>query len=105
MHRPAVFIADLAGRQPTAQHPPVGAVGQREVSGDVGAWSGKQAGCSAGPVVEYSPLLITDGGLEFLVDGDGRLASHLGVEVAQIGGALAVVEQAVEVEGQGAGDP
>src|SRR5260370_774650 len=57
------------------------------------------------PLVEYLALLIAVGCLEVCVDGDRCLASHLGVEVAQVGGALAVVEKAVEAEGQGAGDP
>ncbi len=36
---------------------------------------------------------------------DRCLASHLGVEVAQVGGALAVVEDAAQSEGKSAGDP
>ena len=105
VHRPAVFVADLTGLQPAAEHPPVGAVCQREVPGDVGAFSRKQAGRAVRPLVQHPPLLITDGGFEFFVDGDGCLASHLGVEVAQIGGALAIAQEAVEVESQGTGDP
>ena len=43
-------------------------------------------------------------GFEFFVDGDGGFAFHLGVEVAQVGGALPVVDHAVERERQGARD-
>jgi len=50
-------------------------------------------------------LLVADGGLELLVDGDGRFTFHLGVEVPQVGGALSVVEKAIEVQGEDAGDP
>jgi hypothetical protein len=49
--------------------------------------------------------LSVDLTLEFGVDGDGGLAVHLVVEVAQIRRALPVVEQAVEGQRAGVGDP
>ena len=56
------------------------------------------------PAVQHPPLLCDDIGLEFLVDGDGCFAFHLGVGVAQVGSALAVVQQAVELQREGTGD-
>ena len=56
-----------------------------------------------GPAGGHSLLLGADLAFEFLVDRDGGLAAHLVVEVAQIWGALPVVEQAVEGQGAGVG--
>ena len=50
------------------------------------------------------PLLLgADLGLELVVDRDGGLAAHLVVDIAQVGGALSVVEQAVEGQRAGVG--
>ena len=106
MHRAPVLVVDSAGRQPPAQHAPVAAVRQREIPEDVRVGPGEQAGGAAvWPAVQHAALLLVDGGPEVFVDGDGCLTFHLRVEVPQVGGFLAVVEETVEVEGEGAGDP
>ena len=56
-----------------------------------------------GPAGADPLLLGADLAFEFLVDRDGGLAAHLVVEVAQVGGALPVVEQAVEGQRAGVG--
>ena len=55
------------------------------------------------PAVGNSLLLGADVVFEVFIDGDGGLAAHLVVEVAQIGGVLSVVEQAVERQCAGVG--
>jgi len=55
--------------------------------------------------LQHPPLLGEDVDFEFLVDRDRGLAPHLGVEVPQIGRALAVMEQTVEGQGAGTGEP
>ena len=59
----------------------------------------------AGPACGDPLLLLTDLRFEFFVDRDGGLASHLVVEVAQVGGALPVVDEAVERQRAGVGGP
>jgi hypothetical protein len=41
-------------------------------------------------------LLLADLAVQFVVDGDEGLAFHLGVVVAQVGGAVGVGDHAVE---------
>jgi hypothetical protein len=50
-------------------------------------------------------LLGADHGLDLAVDRDERLAFHLGVVVAQVGGAVGVGDDAVPGQPGGAGDP
>lgn len=105
MHRTAVLVADLAGLQPAVQLCAVGAGIERDVAGDVGAFAREQQRCPVWPSLEDPALLLAGGGFELFVDGDGGFAFHLGVEVAQVGGTLPVVDDAAERERQRAGDP
>src|SRR5215475_5646372 len=66
---------------------------------------GEQVGAARWPALQDPALLGADVGLDLLVDRDGGLAAHLGVDVTQIRRALAVVEQAVEGQRAGARDP
>src|SRR5207248_11736637 len=52
-----------------------------------------------------SALLFADEVLEFLIDGHECFAFHLVVEVAQVGGAVGVGDDAVAAEPQRVGDP
>jgi hypothetical protein len=86
---PAVLVANVAGRQPAAEHLPVAGVGHPQSSRGVRVRSGEQDSGALGPAFENAVLVIADGLFELLVDRDGRFALHLGVEIPQVGGALA----------------
>jgi hypothetical protein len=101
----AVLVADVAGSQPSVEHGAVAVVGQGVLAARAAPVPGEQVWVSVGPAGGDPVLLGADLGLERLVDGDRGLAAHLVVEVAQVGGALAVVEQAVECQGAGIGGP
>ena len=105
MDRLAVFVTDIAGLQPALHPGPVGVRRERLPPVNVGSGSGEQVGVPLREAVQHSALLGTDLGFEFLVDGDGGLPFHLGVVVAQVGSTLAVVEQTVEGQVGGGGDP
>src|SRR4051794_40765727 len=68
---PAAFVVDLAGLQPAVQLPAVGAGVEWDVAGDVGAFAREQQRRPVRPPPENPVLLLTDGGLELFVDGDG----------------------------------
>jgi len=51
-----------------------------------------------GPTLGHPTLLGSNLGFQFLVNGNRGLSMHLVVEIAQVGGALSVVEQTVEGE-------
>jgi len=99
----AVFVADVAVGQPAVEQAAVAVVGQRAGSGGAAPVPGKQAGVVGGPAGDDPVLLDADLSLELLVDRDGGLATHLVVDIAQVGRALPVVEQAVEGQGAGVG--
>ena len=96
MHGSAVFVADVAAAQPVPQLAAVGVRGQGFAAVGVHLRGGEQPGAAVGPPAQDPLLLFSDGLLEFLVDGDQRLAFHLAVDVAQVGRAVAVADDAVE---------
>nr|WP_244606258.1 hypothetical protein [Mycobacterium attenuatum] len=98
-----VFVTDLAGLQPGVEHAAVAVVGQWVLTADVAYQSGEQVRVTFGPSSRHPPLLGADFAFEFLIDRHGGLATHLVVEVAQIRGALPVVEQTVESQSAGVG--
>ncbi len=95
----AVLVADVAVGEPTVEHRAVAVVGQGALAVGVARDRWEQVWVGLRPAVRDALLLGADVGFEFLIDRDGRLAAHLVVEVAQVGGALAVVDEAVEREG------
>ena len=95
----AVLIADVAHLQPLQQHHSVAVVGRRALPVGVTGQRGEQVRVSAGPLIGNVGLLPEDLGLQVLIDRHRRLAAHLVVEVAQVGGTLPVVGQAVELQG------
>ena len=99
----AVFVVDFAGGQPGVEHAAVAVVGHRVASAGVAVSGGEQVRVVLGPARGDPVLLGADLGFEFLVDRDGGLAAHLVVEIAQVGRALPVVEQAVEGQRAGVG--
>ena len=103
VHGFAVLVADVAERQPAVQHAAVAVVAQRPLPAGVAGELREQVRVLLGPPGGDPLLLGSDLGLEVGVDRDGGLAAHLVVEVAQVGGALPVVEQAVEGQRAGVG--
>ena len=96
-----VLVTNIAAGQPASQHAPVGVSRQRPGAARVGLGTGEQVGVTAGPAAGDPALLGADVSFEFLVDGNGGLTPHLGVVVPQVGGALAVVDEAVELQRAG----
>ena len=72
---------------------------------DVLAGAREQDRVAAGPAVETALALVADGVDEFGVDRHQRVAVHLVVEVAQVGGAVGVGGDAVAAQPQRVGDP
>ena len=66
---------------------------------------GNSTGVRRASVASDRLLLPGDLLVEFLVDGDQRLAFHLVVEVAQVGGAVGVADDAVAGEPPASPDP
>ena len=100
-----VLVADVAVGQPPVEQAAVAVVGQRPRPAGAAPVPGEQTRVGAGPAGGDPVLLGADLGLELVVDGDCGLAAHLVVEVAQVRGALAVVDQTVEGQGAGVGGP
>jgi hypothetical protein len=98
-----VFVADVAVGQPAVEQAAVAVVGQRAGSGGAAPVPRKQAWVLGGPAGDDPVLLNADLSLELLVDRDGGLAAHLVVDIAQVGRALGVLEQAVEPQRAGVG--
>ena len=105
VRRLAVLVADVAASQPAVERLPVGgcAVGAGAVQVRVDLR--EQDRWPAGPSRQGPALLLGDQPLEFFVDGDQGLAFHLVVVVAQVGGCVRVVHDAVAGEFDGVGDP
>ncbi len=101
----AVLVADVAGIQPPVELVPVGASWPGPLPADVGVQRREQVRAAIWPARQHLLLLGADGGFQLVVDGDGGFPFHLGVDVAQVGGALAVADQAVERQGARGGDP
>jgi len=84
-HRSAVGVTDLAAGQPPVEREPVGRGSDR----------GAAVGVLRRPRKQHrrlpdAGLLLDDQGVELLVDRDQRLAFHLVVVIAQVGGAVGV---------------
>ena len=88
----AVLVADIAAGQPAVEREPVGRGGGRGPAVGVLRRPREQHRCA---VATDAVLLFDDQGVEFFVDRDQRLAFHLVVEVAQVGGAVGVEDDAV----------
>jgi len=101
----AVGVADLAALEPGVQDLPVGAAAHRLAAVDVLQLAREQHRDAVRPAFQHVALLITEMLLEFFVDGDQRFAFHLVVEVAQVGCAVGVVDDAVERQPGGVVDP
>ena len=91
LDRAAVLVADIAAGQPAVEREPVGDEAGR----------GPAVGVLRRPREQHrlpsrdAVLLFDDQGVELLVDRDQRLAFHLVVEIAQVGGAVGVEDDAV----------
>ena len=93
-HRSAVCVANIAAVQPAVEREPVGRSGDRGRPSGFFVGRGNSTGASLTP-----GLLLDDQGVEFLVDRDQRLAFHLVVDVAQVGRAVGVGDDAVAASG------
>ena len=101
LDRAAVRVADVAAGQPAVEREPVGrggwsGPGRRGSSSDAGtapARPRRRSCCST--IRAWSSF----------VDRDQRLAFHLVVEIAQVGGAVGVEDHAVARQAQRVGDP
>ena len=98
--RAAVRVTDIAAGQPAIEREPVGRRGGR----------GPAVGVLRRPWEQHrrvpdAALLFDDQGVELFVDRDQRLAFHLVVEIAQVGGAVGVEDDAVPRHAQRVGDP
>ena len=105
MHRLAVLVADVAASQPAVERLPVGRCAVGAAAVQVRVDLREQDRWPAGPAGQRPALLPGDQPLEFFVDGDQGLAFHLVVVVAQVGGGVRVVHDAVAGELDGVGDP
>jgi hypothetical protein len=103
MHGITVLVTDVAEHKPPVQHDAVAVVGHRPLPAGVAHQRREQMWVGVGPTGGDPGLLGPDLGLQFLVDRNGGLPAHLVVEVTQIGGALPVVDEAVEAQGAGVG--
>jgi hypothetical protein len=88
--RAAVSVTDIAAGQPAVEGVPVGRGGGRCPAVGVLRRPREQHRRVSDPV-----LLLDDQGVELFVGRDQRLAFHLVVEIAQVGGAVGVDGHAV----------
>src|SRR5581483_6774756 len=96
-----VLVTDVAVGQPAVEHASVAVVGQRALPVGVAVLVREQVPVRCGQASGDALLVGADLGFEFGVDRDSGLAVHLVVEVAKVGSALAVVDQAGERQGAG----
>jgi hypothetical protein len=74
----AVLVANITGLQPAVEHAAVAVGTESPLPAGVGLLPGKQVRIALWPALQHPALLDSDLGLEFLIDGDRRLAFHLG---------------------------
>lgn len=104
-HGLAVFVADIAASQPSIERSPVGGAAHRGPPVGVLRRPRKQDSHGRAQVASDTCLLLDDDLVQFLIDGDQRLTFHLVVEVAQVGSAFRVGDDAVVRQTQRIGDP
>lgn len=105
MDRPAVFAPDVAPLQPAVELASVGMRGQGPGAVGIHPWRREHPPAAAGPTLKDALLLGGDVTLDLLIDGDQGFAFHLPVEVARVGGAVSVPDDAVEGQVAGVADP
>lgn len=105
MDRLAVFVLDVASLKPAVELSAVGVRGQWPSAVGVHPGRREQPLAAAGPALKDALLLGGDLALDLLVDGDQGFAFHLPVEVAQVGGAIGVPDDAVVGQVAGVADP
>ena len=95
LDRAAELVADVAGQQPLVELTAEGGGAERQPAVEVTGAPGQQVG-AARELGQHRLLLGGDRLGQVGVDGHERLAAHLVVGVVQVGGALAVADDAVQ---------
>jgi hypothetical protein len=104
VHRLAVLVTDLAAGQPAAQLLAVDGGAQGLAAVRVAGGLREQAGNTARPAGKHPALLLLELAFEAFVDWHQRLTLQLVVDIAQIGGAIAGADDAVQRQPGGVTD-